>query len=261
MSFSYSKVSCFNSCPYHYKLSYIDKLRTKFDEKPTNALCLGTAVHEGIENGSLDKAVESYKSNYSIWDDNNDIEVYKLEKIVPKAIEQIPKGEYEYKLLDDDGFVGYIDLLVKIDDNTYDLYDFKYSNNVSGYRSSGQIHVYKYYYEKLTGNKIRKMYYAMIPKCPNKLEEDLSVEDVRSKIDKYLDKRDIKFEEIEFDPMQVRYFFARKTLMEKAVSYEKRYSTTCMWCEFQKYCKSNGRDRSELDEPQEEVQLFSAIDV
>ena len=53
MNFSYSKVGCYNECPYHYKLSYIDKLKSKFDEKPTNALCLGTAVHEGIEKRSV----------------------------------------------------------------------------------------------------------------------------------------------------------------------------------------------------------------
>ena len=255
MSFSYSKVGCYNECPYHYKLSYIDKLKSKFDEKPTNALCLGTAVHEGIENHSVDKAVESYKSNYSTWGEDNEVEIYKLKKVLPKAITQIPEGEYEYKLVGEDGFIGYIDLLVKVDEGVYDMYDFKYSNNSSKYKKSGQVHIYKYYYEKLTGNKIRNMYYAVVPKCTTVLNEDFKG-DIREEIDKYLEDKDIHFEQIEYDPMQIKYFFARKTLMEKAVSYEKRYSMYCNWCEFKMFCRTNGKDRSEIDEPVVEESLF-----
>ena len=253
MSFSFSKVNVYNDCPYKFKLTYIDRLTPKFDEKPTNALCLGTAIHEGIEKRSIEEGINSYRSNYSIWGEDNEIEVYKLSKVLQKALDQIPVGEYEYKLLGEDGFIGYIDLLVKIDEGLYDLYDFKYSNNASKYRKSGQIHIYKYYYEKLTGNKIRNMYYAMVPKCMEVLNEDLNEVSLKENIDKYLLNRDIQFEKIEYDPMQIKYFFARKTLMEKAVSYEKRYSMSCNWCEFKKYCKTNGKDRSELEEKKEEA--------
>ena len=251
--FSYSRIQCYNECPYHYKLSYIDKLKSKFDEKPTNALCLGTAVHEGIEKRSVEEGINSYKSKYSILNEDNDIEIYKLEKVLPKAIDQIPEGEYEHKLIGEDGFIGYIDLLVKVDEGVYDLYDFKYSNNSSKYRKSGQIHIYKYYYEKLTGNTIRNMYYAVVPKCTLVLNEDLNKDSIKESIDKYLEDKNIHFEQIEYDPMQIKYFFARKTLMEKAVSYEKRYSMYCNWCEFKMYCRTNGKDRSELEEDKPEV--------
>ena len=64
MSFSHSKVETHHTCPYKYKLRYVDKLEPKPDLRPSNALYIGTAVHEGIEHRSIEKAFESYKSNY-----------------------------------------------------------------------------------------------------------------------------------------------------------------------------------------------------
>ena len=241
---SYSKVETWNSCPYKYKLRYIDKLEPIPDTRPDNALFEGTAVHEGIENRSVDKAIESYKSNFTEITKDHEIEILKLKTILPRAIEQIPEGEYEYKLFDG-LFVGYIDMLVKIDEGLYDLYDFKFSNNISGYKKSGQVHIYKYYYEKLTGNKIRNMYYAFIPKMKEKLDESISEQDFMKLLEKYSTK-DIKFEKIEFDKQQIGWFFARKTLMERDKTFNKRYSNKCLYCEFAKYCSTNGKDKSEL---------------
>lgn len=258
MKASYSKVSTYNDCPFKYRLRYLDKLETIPDDSPNNALYLGTAIHEGIESRNIEKAIESYKSNYSILDDRHEIEILKLETILPIAIKQIPEGEYEYKLDVPDEFVGYIDMLVKIGDNEYDLYDFKHSNNIGGYKRSGQIHVYKYYYERLTGNKIRNLYYCFIPKFSDILTEDTNKEDLRKRIIEDLNNKNIIFEKVEFDPKQVSYYFARKILMERANNFEKRYSTKCRWCEYQKYCSSNGKDTSELLKKDEisEVRLF-----
>lgn len=241
---SYSKVDTFKSCPYKYKLRYLDKLETKFDEKSTNPLVLGTSIHEGIEKRSVEHAVDVYKSNYSIWNANNEVEVLKLETILPVAINEIPEGEYEHKLLVDD-FIGFIDLLVKIDEGVYDLYDFKYSNNASNYKKSGQVHVYKYYYEKSTGNKIRNIYYALVPKCTDTLSGNTSEKQLRESIESFKDKH-ITFIPIEYDPQQVSFFFARKALMEKATTFEKKRTNLCNWCEYQKYCETNGVDVSEL---------------
>ena len=126
---------------------------------------------------------------------------------------------------------------------------------------SGQIHVYKNFYERLTGNKIRDMYYVMIPKFSEKLNEDLSEEDLKTKFNKWILKHDVQFVKVDYDPQQVSWFFARMNLMKKATSYEKRYSLSCRWCEYQKYCSTNGKDRSELIDEViepiiEEVALF-----
>ena len=64
-------------------------------------------------------------------------------------------------------------------------------------------------------------------------------------------------DKVDYDDKQVRWFFARKSLIEKDTTFEKRYSNNCRWCEFQKYCSTNGKDRSELKEESSEVQEVS----
>ena len=210
---------------------------------PNNALFLGSALHEGIEKRSVDEAIEKYKSYFEEITPSNDFEIEKLEQAVIKAINALPEGDYEYRLSDPDGFVGYIDMLVKVEDGVYDLYDFKYSNAVGRYSNSAQIHVYAYYYEKITGNKIRNMYYAMIPKLMETLNESL---DKEAKLKEYIDNSEVTLNKIEYDKKQVSYFFARKVMMEKDDKFIKRQSGACRWCEFKHYCESNGEDRSEL---------------
>lgn len=249
--YSYSKVSTFKDCPYKYKLRYLDKLETKFDEKATNPLILGTCVHTGIEKRSVSQAVDEYKSSYSIWDNNNEVEIAKLESIIPVAIRDIPEGEYEFKLLVD-GFIGFIDLLVKIDDKTFDLYDFKYSNNADNYKKSGQVHVYKYYYEKITGNIIRNMYYALIPKNTNTLY-DMSERELLESIED-LKNQSVQFIPIEYDSQQVAFFFANRDAMLNATEFPKKQNRLCYFCEYRKYCQSNGQDTSELKKKKEETE-------
>lgn len=242
MGFSYSKVDCHNQCPYKFSLRYIRKLETIFDEKPTNALALGTAMHEGIEKRSYEAAVESYKSNYSVWSEENELELYKLKKSLDKALAAIPEGEYEHKLFDKDGFIGFIDELHLNEDGTYTMYDYKYSNQVGKYSRSGQLHLYKYYFEKLTGNTIKDMYYVMIPKATKTLTES---------IDEELADKEVIFTPVEYDKKQISYFFAHKANMDKDIlanKFEKRFSTTCSWCDYKKYCESKGADTSELTE-------------
>ena len=261
MSFSVSKVKVFNTCPYQYKLKYIDKLEPLPDMSPNNALFIGTACHEAIEHRSVEAGINSYKSHYPELTEDHEIEILKLETILPKAIKEIPEGEYEHCLKDPDGFIGYIDCLVPVEEGVYDLLDFKTSNSISSYKKSEQVHVYKYYYEKLTGNKVRDLYYVFIPKYKDIITEGMSqenIEELKKKIVEDLSSKDIHFEKIEFNRQQVNFFFARKALMDKAISFEKRYSTKCSWCPYQKYCSTNGKDTSELVKKDElkEVQLF-----
>ena len=239
---SYSSIETWWTCPWQYKLRYIEKLATKPKLDPDNALFEGTSIHEAIENRSIEKGLNSYKSNYPIIDKTHEFEMYKLEKAMKKGIEQIPEGDYEYKLLTED-FIGFIDMLVRVGDNEYDLYDFKYSTNIKGYKDSAQVHLYKYYYEHITGNKIRDIYYVFVPKCPVKYSDDPTI---REQVDKFFETNDVIIQKVEFDRQKVNYFFARKKLLEKATVFEKRYSWKCNWCDYKLYCKSNGKDRSEL---------------
>ena len=106
--FSYSKVSCFENCQYQFFIKYILKLEAKFDEKPDNALVLGTAVHESIETKDPIEAIKKYYSNYSKLTIDNEIEAYKVKLVADNAIKDLPRGIYEYKLMSDE-FIGFIE--------------------------------------------------------------------------------------------------------------------------------------------------------
>ncbi|WP_241360469.1 PD-(D/E)XK nuclease family protein, partial [Pseudomonas aeruginosa] len=92
-------------------------------------------------------------------------EEIKLRNLIPKAADMLPDGgEHEVKL-DCEDFVGYIDLLVPVGDNAFDIHDFKYSNAVDRYKESAQLHLYKYYFERThPGKHIDKLFYLIVPK-------------------------------------------------------------------------------------------------
>ena len=246
MKVSYSKLSTWNECPFKYRLIYIEHLEPLDDLRPSNPLFVGTAAHEAVEKRSIDAGIESYKSNFTEIGPEHEFEIEKLKIMSQKAIEQIPDCEtYEYKLDVPDEFVGYIDGLKKNEDGTYTIMDFKTSNNVSGYRTSPQVHIYKYYFERLTGETVKDLYYVFIPKPTIKLNESL---DNKNEILEELSSMNVHFEKVEYDRNQVNYFFARKTLLEKAKTFPKRPNRFCSWCPLHKFCQSNGVDKSELKE-------------
>ena len=128
-------------------MRYLQRLNTLPPDDADSPLILGTALHTGIEE-SLEAAVKKYCSSYPIITDEHINEVIKLEHVIPLARAGIPPGgAFEVPIMDKD-FVGYIDYLVpinKVDGTEYfDLYDFKYSNNVQSYKKSNQLHLYKY---------------------------------------------------------------------------------------------------------------------
>lgn len=240
MSYSYSKVKTFKECPYKYYLKYVKNIKAKPSLDPSSPLFLGTACHTGIETRSVEKAIEDYKSNYNYINPLHEAEMIKLRKVLEKAIKQIPEGEYEYKLSDEDGFVGFIDCLVPVSDGVYDILDFKYSNNQSKYKKSGQVHIYKYYFEKLTGKKIRNIYYVFIPKLRTPDDE----------------VPDITMLPVRYNPQQIEMFKISKEEMDKATAFEKCPNQYCKSCDYFRYCGSNGEDCTGLIMEPEEVSLF-----
>lgn len=96
MRVSHSRVGTYTTCPYKYKLSYIDELKTYFNGDPANPLIVGTALHTGIEKDA-ETAIKEYYDKYPIIDDFNVNEAIKLEAVITKCREVLPKGIYEQK--------------------------------------------------------------------------------------------------------------------------------------------------------------------
>lgn len=223
-------------------MRYIDKISTLKSDEADNALILGHAIHTGIEKG-VNAGIKEYYMAYPIITDNHINEAMKLEYLIPKVQQLLPKGTFELQISDKD-FVGFMDLLSPVTmfhdsevPGTYDLYDFKYSNNSSKYADSRQLHIYKHQFEKLNpGKKIRKMYFVMIPKVNIKQKKTEDLFSFRKRIENELSKSQIELLEIPYDPNKViEHWILTKRILETS-EFPKEQSWLCRYCEYEDYC-------------------------
>ena len=229
-------------------MQYCDGIQTIKPDEADNALFLGTALHTGLEKG-VEAAIKEYFMQYPVITDAHINEAIKLEVMIPKAKAKIPKGEFEVNISNDD-FVGFIDLLAPVTSNTrlggeyqelpdvYDLYDFKYSNNVSHYKDSVQVHLYKYFFEKTNpGKKIRNMFYLCVPKVNIKQKKTETLGQFRQRIQEELTKAEPNLIQVEYDQSKVLdWMFSVKHTVE-AVDFPKNPSWLCKYCEYAEYCQ------------------------
>lgn len=250
MQVSHSRVECFNQCPFKFKLRYGDKLKTIPDDKPDNALYLGTALHTGLEIG-VEEAIQQYYSNYPIITDEHIHEAMKLEAMIPKAKQMLPEGQNEV-LIVDSHFKGFIDLLVPVGTEGgitfYDIYDFKYSNNTRNYLDSDQLHLYKYFFEKNNPLcTIRNMYFLMVPKSKCKQIKGENLSSYRQRLELDLKTLTPELVPIQYDPNKVIRFLLETKSMLETDTYKQRKGFLCRYCEFQDYC-TKGEDYMLLPE-------------
>ncbi|MCI7428553.1 MAG: AAA family ATPase [Methanobrevibacter sp.] len=247
MQFSYSKVDCYSKCPHQYKLKYIDKLETLDEFDPQDPLKLGTAIHKGIET-DVKTAIEEYYNSYPVIDDRHIEEAIKLEYLIPEVKARLPNGLHEVKVETDD-YIGFLDLIVPVgtDNNgclLYDLYDFKYSNNIDKYMDSKQLHVYKNKFEKANPNKkIRNMYFVFIPKCQirlKKTEEQYQfrqriIQDIDTKFKRLIDTDNFIMPVI-YDESKVKDYLNVVNEIKSAQTFAKNETKLCEWCKYYDFC-------------------------
>lgn len=243
MQVSYSRVSTHEKCPYQFKLRYRDKLQTIFNCDPQSPLILGHALHTGIEK-NVDEAIKEYYAAYPVIKDAHVTEAMKLEYLIPKVKALLPEGKHEMMISTLD-FIGFIDLLVPIEKGVYDIYDFKYSNNVDSYMESAQLHLYKYFFELTNpGKRIRNLYFVFIPKCnlrqkyKNKTNpRDETLYEFRKRCFEDLESKEIQIEQVKYEPNKViEYLISTKHCIEDT-EYTKNETRLCDWCEYQLYCQ------------------------
>lgn len=243
MQVSHSRIEQFENCKFKYKLRYLDKIKTIPNDDPQNALFLGTALHTGIEK-NVDEAIKQYYMSYPVITDAHVNEATKLESLLPKAAALIPEGEHEVKL-ENEHFIGFIDLLAPATvfergvevPNQYDLYDFKYSNNVSNYMDSRQLHEYKYFFELLNpGKKIRNIYFLFVPKVNIKQKKTEDLSQFRKRLQEELDKAEPKLVKIDYDYTKViDFMFGVKGVLEEQ-DFPKEPGWLCRYCEYEQFC-------------------------
>lgn len=244
MQVSYSRISSHEKCPYSFKLHYYDELETIFNCDPQNALVLGHALHTGLEK-DVETAIKEYYAAYPVIKDAHITEAMKLEYLIPKVKAILPEGEHEIKIETDD-YIGFVDLLVPTGEyNEYDLYDFKYSNNIPGYMTSGQLHLYKYFFEKTNpGKQIRNLYFVFVPKCNLRMKyknktnkRDETIYEFRKRCLADLESKEIQIKQVEYDPNKVIEYLINVKHCIEDTEFVKKPSRLCDWCEFQQYCE------------------------
>lgn len=235
--FGYSAVSCYETCPYQYKLKWLEGLDTISTDDPANALLLGTAIHRAIET-DIDTALREYFMSYRVINDLHINEAIKMQYLVPKIKAMLPEGFHEVEI-QCGRFKGTLDLLVPIDETTFDLYDFKYSNNVDRYMESRQLHVYKYFYEKMhPGHKIRNMYFVFIPKVQIRQKKTEDLFQFRKRLISELKTKEITIREVEYQPKNVLAHLELCLDIAAAREFLPNPTRLCDWCEYQKFCNN-----------------------
>ena len=120
----------------------------------------------------------------------------------------------------------------------YDIYDFKYSNNVDHYKESVQLHLYKYFFEKNNpGKKIRNLYFLFVPKVNIKQKKTESLEEFRMRIQKELEAAEPKMVQIEYDQGKVLNWLSEVKHTIEATDFPKNQSWLCRYCEYSDYCQ------------------------
>ena len=208
MRYSFSRVSLFEDCPYHFKLRYIDQLTELPRLEATNPLIIGNALHTAIEKG-LDVAIQEYYDSYPVLTDEIILEAMKLEILVPKVhkfLEQFVGFEqiHEYKI-DKPDYLGFVDLILVAPTGECIVIDFKYSNHIKNYKDSGQLHVYKHYLEQ-DGYDVKKLGFLFVPKVQRKQGDTEDIFHYRKRVLAEVEQSEVTFLPIEFDNMNVIYF-------------------------------------------------------
>lgn len=273
--FGYSAVSTYEQCPFRYKCQYIDGLKTLPSDEAANPLIIGTALHKAIET-DIDTAIQEYFNSFPIITDQHIDEEIKLRYMVPKVKEMLPSGIHEVQVIDRN-FMGTLDLLVPVNpedmsleekddicfrcpggtlhcdycnsgrcpkgkyEGFYDLYDFKYSNNWMRYMDSRQLHLYKYYFEKMNpGKRIRNLFFLFVPKIQIRQKKTETIFDFRQRLIKELAKVQPKVESIQYDPQKVIDHLELTQLIAQETEYSKNPTRLCQWCDYKNLCESKG---------------------
>ena len=233
---------------------YLDGIKTDAPVNADNALVLGTALHTGIEQ-SVDAAIKQYCFSYPIISDEHINEIIKLETVIPMAKAALPTGgSFEVPISNSD-YSGFIDYLVPVEPletteeavsggkcickyKTFDLYDFKYSNNRDRYKKSPQIHLYKYFWEKENPNcKIRNLYYLFAPKVSIRQKKDEDLTAFRKRLEDELQRVSVHVEPVPYDYEKVIDWCLQVKGALEETEFNPQQSYLCRYCEFQEYCE------------------------
>ena len=206
---SYSSGTQYHRCPKAYDYKYNQKLNRIKAREPTDPLLLGTTLHLGME---LDyEAAESfYLNEFYVMDDNQVNELIKIEHWVTRGHEYLLELDVMFKEyeIDTPEYKGTIDLVTDNNDGTVDLWDYKYcaDSSIERYLHAEQLHLYKYFFEKVSGLKVRDIRYIIFPKLFIRQMDDEDLSSFRNRIKDSLNNMHYKIIRMDYIPEMLALF-------------------------------------------------------
>jgi len=262
--YSHSRLSCFEQCPYKFKLKYLDKVETEV-EQSVEAF-LGSRVHETLEKLyrdfefhkeiSLDDLISFLRSEWeSHWSDDIVIvkEEYGKNNYLSMAEQYITDYYLRYEpfdqgktisiedriVIDLDGsgeykLQGFIDRLVEVDDGFYEIHDYKTNSRLplpEYIENDRQLALYA------IGVKER------YPDC-----RDVRLVWHFLKFDKEIDstRTEEELEQLKKDTVELI------EAIENTNQFPCQSSALCDWCEFKPLCKEWAHLYSIREKPKNE---------
>lgn len=236
--FGYSAVNDFKQCPFKYDLTWNQHIEVDEDHEASDPLLIGTALHKAIETDFV-TAEKEYYSNFNIISDQHINEMIKVE-IQAKKVKKLIEGSkvlHETKIKVDD-FIGTIDLLEDKGQGHFNMFDFKYSNNIGNYKTSPQLNIYKHFYEATTGNKIDRMFFIIVPKSTLKQQKGEDVQMYRRRLIEDLKNPSIVESVVNED--QINEYFKTVEEIKQTKLFPKTQNQFCNWCKYKNLCMKGG---------------------
>lgn len=253
---SYSRVECFEKCPFQYRLRYRDNLKTLPTYDAQDPLIVGNAFHMAIET-SPEQAVEWYKSQYPIVTDLHIEECMKLLRIgtlAKSVVDSLSAGSapiYEYGVYDEEyDWIGYMDCLIPRARGVFTLLDFKYASSVDRYITSPQLAIYRHMLGR-RGYTVADAYFVVAPKINIRRKKDETDEEFRMRLNGELDAymaEDIHLIRPTIDGTKVvREYIKTMKEIRSTEEFPRNQTRLCSWCAYQRYCESDGNDLTDID--------------
>lgn len=234
----YSQVETHSQCPFKYACRYIWGLRPLGPPAVNNPLVVGSATHMIAEH-DYETARQWYIDQFFIGSDEMYDELFKMKYWSDKIKEVLDELNIigQEIIIETDDYQGTIDIVTGNDDGTVDLWDIKYSNMTESYRDKEQLPVYKYFYEEITGKKVKNLHYIFIPKCHLKRKDNEHTFEFRQRVFDDLETKHIRIVPTGYSELKMARFSKKVLRMQQDAEYPKKENEFCGLCEYKNYCK------------------------
>ena len=182
---SASGLSMFRNCPMSFYYKYIAGFKP-LGVQDTEQLQMGKIFHSILEGEPIDYGLDR-KTQLSIEASADYIRNRYVIQSIGSTIAEVSDNTITEYQLENDGFTGFIDLVVQDDDGDT-LIDYKYVASLDyaeGYKIGDQTKLYPYLYTNQTGRPVKQMVFLCVVKPTIRLRREETEEEYFERIQEW----------------------------------------------------------------------------